>query len=223
MPKVSPVAARSGTPLCHSRHGGPPKRATKFVDANSPLKAGDGYSPMDGRKIETTGWKINSPSGGGTAQGPGRTRNESRPRSRKPRHNFDQPHDVFVERRQVLSGYPIFLILRAARVLHLVTIEERLPNLEAQDIPSARFLDVPVTGDPDRVGFGQNGIEDRLFRQARRESAKSALSNKIELLRTDGSIERDGRISGLSSVSFLMPPSRASGRGRRIPPAAAGP
>src|SRR5262245_41109376 len=58
----------AGTPLCRSRHGGPPKRATKLVDANSPLKTGDGYSPMDGVNLERAAADCNPGLSGGTAQ-----------------------------------------------------------------------------------------------------------------------------------------------------------
>jgi hypothetical protein len=71
---------------------------------------------------------------------------------------------VVVERVEVFGRYPVFAMRRTADLLDRILLQERRVDGKAKDMTGTATLDVPVTGDLDRILLICDGREDRLFR-----------------------------------------------------------
>ena len=98
--------------------------------------------------------------------------------------HLDQPHQVLVERVELLGGYPEFDVLATADLVGLVASREVSANVEPGDVADVArdgILGVPVAGDLRRILLLEDRIEDRLTGQSRRERAETTLGDQIEL------------------------------------------
>ena len=87
----------------------------------------------------------------------------------------DLAHDGVVEQLQLLGRDPVLTMLSAAAFMWLVPRQLRAINLEGRDIARAAVLRVPLPSDLRGVVLAEDGIEDRLPVQSRREATPSQL------------------------------------------------
>src|SRR5262245_26178360 len=106
------------------------------------------------------------------------------------RDDFDYPDDVTIELRQVLGRNLVLLMNRGADGFDFVPTQKLRAYLKAGHEASPRpAFGVPIARDLRGVFFIEDGIENRLMRQSRREFAIAAASDQIQLFLTDRAIE----------------------------------
>jgi hypothetical protein len=91
--------------------------------------------------------------------------------------DLDLPNDCVVEGAKVVRRDPILKMSPRAHLLYFIGIQERALHLEPR-YPAAAAWRVPVSCNLNCIGFIQDGIEDRLLRQAWRESAPARSFNQ---------------------------------------------
>ena len=108
------------------------------------------------------------------------------------RDDLDLADNVTVEFRQVFGRHPKLNMVRPADDPTLETGDIDIVDFKCcyeAAIIGIRLRRIPVTGNLFRVGKVQHGIINRLFGKSRRERAKSAVLDKRQLLRPDGSVQ----------------------------------
>ena len=78
------------------------------------------------------------------------------------------------------------------RLLRLVGVRHGFADLKPRHEARAGLRQVPVAGDLHGIGLGQDGIEDRLRGQARREASHAVRLDLGELFGADGAVGGDG-------------------------------
>src|SRR5215470_11196333 len=102
------------------------------------------------------------------------------------RDDFDHSDNVSIELRQVLSWNPILLMNRGADGFDFMPPQKLRADLKASHESSPRpAFGVPIAGDLCGVFFVEDGIENRLMRQSRREFPITAASDQIQLFLPD--------------------------------------
>src|SRR5215475_6474389 len=96
------------------------------------------------------------------------------------RDDFDQSDNVSIELRQVLSRNPILLMNQGADGFDVIPPQKVRADLKAGHESSPRSaFGVPIARDPCGVLFVEDGVENRLMRQSRREFAITAGPDQI--------------------------------------------
>jgi len=111
----------------------------------------------------------------------------------KLRDDFDISYNVVVQCFQISPRYPVFSMLRAADDVNLVPLQEVASYHEAQHVTNetrAFVLCIPVAGNRGCVRFSEYRIEKRLWRQSRREPAKSGRTNQVEFTLSNRTVKR---------------------------------
>src|SRR5215475_12749532 len=83
-------------------------------------------------------------------------------------------------------------MVRGTDSVYFVITQEIGVQMEAQDVSNKTrcfILCIPIASDLSRIFLIQHGIEERLFRQARRKTAESGGTDQIKFSPTDGTIE----------------------------------
>jgi hypothetical protein len=105
--------------------------------------------------------------------------------------DFNEPDNIFVERRQVVGRNPIFPQLLAAHILRKVARQKTTLHIKSGDEACAGRGYVPVPCNSHSVIFGQDRIENRLFRKPGRKCAETRFFNKSQFGRPDRAKQRD--------------------------------
>jgi len=121
------------------------------------------------------------------------------------RDDFDRPDDVAIEFRQVFSRNPIFLMNRGADGFDFIPPQKVRADLKASHESSPRSaFGVPIARDLSGVLFVEDGVENRLMRQSRREFAITAASDQIQLFLPDRAIEGRRFVHWLFDITFVF-------------------
>src|SRR5215831_7772827 len=115
--------------------------------------------------------------------------------------HLDGAYERGVEVGEVLGRYPVLFMNRRADGPGCVALQERGTHAKSGDVPDPAVARVPVSRDLSGVGLVNDRIEDRLFRQARREGPVVRLTDEGELLLPHGSKQDDG-VAGIHRGSF---------------------
>src|SRR5215510_7958082 len=119
--------------------------------------------------------------------------------------DFDRPDDVAIEFRQVLNRNPILLMNRGADGFDFIPPQKLRADLKAGHESSPRSaFGVPIARDLSGVLFVEDGVENRLVRQSRREFAIASALDQIQLLLPDRAIEGSHFVHWLFDFTFVF-------------------
>lgn len=105
--------------------------------------------------------------------------------------HLDDSNDLTIELVEVLGRDPVLLMVGGADGVDFIPSEKiglygeprYVANVSRCVVP-----DVPLLGDLGGVSFIQDGVEDRLSRETRRELPKAASSDEVELALSNRSV-----------------------------------